>query len=136
MKILRIKKTQKFIGIGSLLLLLLPSAWAVSTLPFYEPFGEYAELENLGSSHTNQTSGKVWTFGNTVGESSAKITTNAALSYPGLPGDTNPQPKGVRANGIGKNRGTVFTEQTKGSVYASFLLQITANPADPGSLPV
>lgn len=131
MKTFTIQTTQKFIGVGSLILLLLPSAWAASTLPFYEPFGEYTENENLGSTLSNQISGKVWTFGNSVTASSAKITSDAALSYPGLPEDPNPHPKGIRANNTGKNRGVVFAEQTKGSIYASFLLRVTTIPANP-----
>jgi hypothetical protein len=131
MKTPGIQTAQKLIGIGVLLLTMLPNSRAVSTLPFYEPFGEYAEDENLGSARTNQTSGKVWIFGNTATDSSAKITTNAALSYPGLPAEPNPFPKGIRANGKGKNRGVAFTEQTKGSVYASFLMQVTTSPESP-----
>ena len=118
-------------AIGALLLAALPNSRAACTLPFYEPFGEYAEDENLGSARTNQSSGKIWTFGNTATDSSAKITANAALSYPGLPAEPNPFPKGIRANSIGKNRGVAFTEQTAGTVYASFLMQVTTLPEGP-----
>lgn len=130
MKSFRTQLTQKLIGIAGVFLLMLPSARAqIQTLPFYEPFGEYSENEYFGAVGS---SGDVWTLGGTATPSSAKITTNAALSFFGLQGDTNAAPKGVKSSAISnKNRGVVFTAQTNGSVYASFLLQMLTNPTAP-----
>ncbi len=81
--------SQKLIGIGSLLLLMLLSGRAqivfIGSGTNYEPFSEWKQNEFLGTNDgTGDTSGTVWGFGDSVTGSSARITTNAALSYLGL----------------------------------------------------
>jgi autotransporter-associated beta strand protein len=114
---------------AGLTLFLSQTARAASTLPFYEPF-YYSEGEALGTNGTPPptTSGTVWDQGNSATGSSARIRTNAALSYVSLV--TSNTSSGLAAStGTGKNRGLDFTSQSSGTVYVSFLLQLSNYPA-------
>lgn len=106
------------------LLLLLQGAHA-QTVPFsfpvYEPF-QYPNNEVLG---TTGSSGTNWWAGNSATSSGWHPNAVAALAYPGLLPDTNTTPRGLVANtGTGKSRFTGFPANV-GTIYASFLLNIT-----------
>ena len=107
------------------LLILAHAANAQFTFPVYEPFSEYAEDEELG---TNGSSGNVWSAGSSTSASSSLITAAAALSYPGLPADPGSTPRGLRSTTTAtsvKYRHAPFTSQSSGTVYCSFLLEVT-----------
>jgi autotransporter-associated beta strand protein len=113
------------------LLMLLQSVQAQSvpfSFPVYEPFA-YAEAEALGGASGSTTSATNWWAGNTPSTtSSARIYAAASLSYPGMLGDTNATPRGLRSNiGTGKSRYAGFPTQS-GTIYASFLLDVTNAP--------
>ena len=83
----------------------------VNTLPFHEPFpygGGYA----LGSS-------QMWNYISTGDDITG---TTPGLSYTGLPTAAN----AVTFGGSGNDAVTYFTDQTSGTVYVSFLMQVTA----------
>src|ERR1019366_2627948 len=110
------------------------SARAAFTFPVYESFSTYTNnerLRNAGDSGTN------WTTGNSLSNTDGPlITTNAALSYPGLLPDTiSTPPLGIYcANpvGTGRTHGAPFTAQsTNGgtAVYLSFILSPQTFPS-------
>ena len=116
---------KKAIGFCSLFVLL-HSAQAQFAFPVYEPFSEYpnGEGEELGASGSSSVN---WSSGSSTSTSSSVITTNAALTYPGLPADPNTPARGLRTNPAStsvKYRHAPFTTQNSGTVYTSFLLSI------------
>jgi autotransporter-associated beta strand protein len=113
---------KKIIGACGLLLLI-QSAQAQFSFPVYEPFA-YPETNQLG---TAGASGINWSSGSSISSSCPIVTTNASLSFPGLPLDPNVPPRGLSTK-IGstsaKYEHAPFTAQTNGTVYCSFLLNI------------
>lgn len=126
-----IKAGNKIIKSWNSLLWLLPAALVmhsaqaqVTNIPVYEPFA-YAENENLGATALSATN---WSYGNSASSSSARIQAVANLAYPGMPGDANATPRGLRSNAAGKNRGMVFGNPvTNVTLYASFFLNLQTN---------
>ena len=118
-----LKKTLGLCG----LLVLIQSAQAQFTFPVYEPFSEYPEGERL---RTAGSSGVFWNLGNSVSSTSSPIiSTNYALSYPGLLPDPNTPARGILgATAAGRSHGATFTAQTTGTNYASFLLDVQSLP--------
>jgi autotransporter-associated beta strand protein len=113
---------KKIIGMCGLLLLI-QSAHAQFSFPVYEPFA-YDETNRLG---TTGASGTNWTTGSSVSGSSSIITSNASLSFPGIPADPSSPPRGlstVPTSTSVKYEHAPFTAQTNGTVYCSFLLNI------------
>src|SRR5580698_9198127 len=89
----------------SLILLLSSSARAQFTWPVYESFGEYPEtyantndptltLETNSLALGDDVSSNFWNFGNP--NQFWEVTNTAALAWPGLVGDPNPEPAGVQ----------------------------------------
>jgi hypothetical protein len=104
------------VGVGCLLL---QGAFAQVTLPFYDGFN-YAEGSPLIGSGP-------WTVGGTSGGGGLTNTVAAALSYPGLPGSG----LGVLSTAVAsgdRNVGLNFANASSGTLYASFLLDVTTAP--------
>src|ERR1039458_2900099 len=123
---------KKIFGLCSILVLI-QSAQAQVTLPFYEPFPSSYGNTNLGAPGPGGVAGTGsatnWNFGNSVGGSSAKITNAAALSYPGLANiDGAGQTYGLQSNPGDltsvKDRGVALTIPNTNSTYASCLLNL------------
>ena len=123
---------KKIFGLCSILVLI-QSARAQVTLPFYEPFPSSYGNTNLGAPGPGGVAGTGsatnWNFGNSVGGSSAKITNAAALSYPGLANiDGAGQTYGLQSNPGDltsvKDRGVALTIPNTNSTYASCLLNL------------
>ncbi|MEY4918058.1 MAG: hypothetical protein RL616_1971, partial [Verrucomicrobiota bacterium] len=114
------------IGLSVLLALLVPSARALSTLPFYESFPtNYAE----GSALTVSPAATVWDSGNGAGAGAVTVASAAALSSSGLV--TSNGSRGLVLTGTpssNRDRGASFTSQTLGAgnpvVYVSFLFNV------------
>ncbi len=110
---------------------LLPTARAVSTLPFYEPFPtNYGNGTLLRGGAT----AAVWDTGNSSTSLGAIVTNTAALSFSGLAisnGSFGLQISGTPASG--RNAGATFTSQTltnsNPTIYASFELNVVSPPA-------
>lgn len=117
---------KKAIGMCGLLVLI-QSVQAQFTFPVYEPFSEYPEGERL---RTAGSSGVFWNLGNSESSTSSPIiSTNYALSYPGLLLDPGTPARGILgATGAGRTHGATFTAQTSGTNYASFLLDVQSLP--------
>lgn len=124
-------------------------ATAQIALPWHEPFpltytnneaGASAETTYFPQGGPNYPSVRigtgnsltVWSQGGGSGNGSPLLVGPAGLSYPGL-GDPNaPISAGLymRTNNTtgGRSRGAVFTSQTTGKVYASFLINLETAP--------
>jgi autotransporter-associated beta strand protein len=113
----------------------------IQTLPFYESFpgsgpGAYLQGEELGSGNgfsgtSGGTSGSNWVVGNSVSSSCGHIYSNVALAYPGFTNTPGSYGLSNSVNtGSSKNRGILFSPKatTNVTLYASFLLNIQANP--------
>jgi hypothetical protein len=136
------------IAVLAIALLLGSNAKAQFTWPVYEPFGEYPDpyvvtndvsVTNDVGDVTNEISvvtnafflgnsvSSNWNFGNF--NKYWQVTNTAALSWPGLVGDTNAVPQGVQEipeDTSSADMGATFTPQT-GTIYASFLLDYQNN---------
>jgi hypothetical protein len=110
------------LGIGCLLV---QGAYAQQTLPFYDPFN-YAQGTAL---NPNQAAvNPPWSVGGTSGGGSPTVTSAAALTYPGLtPGSGLGVSFGTTASG-NRSSGVNFTTANSGTLYASFLLDVTTAP--------
>jgi autotransporter-associated beta strand protein len=111
------------VAAGVSLLAALSSAQAqFTTLPIYDPFGQYDENSGLGANNTTSTS-NYWNQGNSVGSSNPRVLAASALAYPALVSDTNTVPKGVRSaiSTGSRDAGALFTPRA-GTIYASFLI--------------
>ncbi len=107
--------------------LCLPAARAQFSLPLYERFA-YTNGEPLGASLGSAVN---WQWGNSASGSSSHPSTNAALTYIGMPVDTTAVPNGTTPGGLlantgtGKVRGANFSNpMTNVTIYASFMLNI------------
>jgi autotransporter-associated beta strand protein len=110
----------KGVAAGVSLLAALSGAQAqFTTLPIYDPFGQYAEATRLGVGSAAPS----WTLGNSATSSSAEVQAARALSYPSLVADTNSTPKGLRSATVtgSKDAGGAFTAHA-GTIYVSFLI--------------
>lgn len=105
----------------------LQSAQAQFTFPVYEPFSEYTEGERLRTANSSNTN---WGFGNSLSSTTSPIiSTNYALSYPGLLPDPNVPIRGILgAQGAGRTHAAAFTAQTSGTNYLSFLFSVVTLP--------
>lgn len=126
MKLHPTQTLNKLIGIFGFLLLI-TSVHAQFTFPVYEPFSEYTEGERIRGA----SSAAFWNFGNSLSSSSSPIiSTNYAMSYPGLLPDPNVTPMGILgAQGVGRTHAATFTAQTNGTTYLSFLLSVSNLPS-------
>jgi hypothetical protein len=118
--------------------LLSSSARAQFTWPVYEPFSEYPEIWANTNDATltletniyclgDDVSSNFWNFGNP--NQFWQVTNTAALAWPGLVGDPNPEPAGIQEiaeNTTSGDSGAMFTQQS-GTIYASFLLNYQDN---------
>ena len=106
----------------------LQSVQAQFTFPVYEPFSEYPEGERL---RTAGSSGVYWNVGNSLSSSTSPIiSTNYALTYPGLLPDPNDPGRGILgAQGAGRTHCATFTLQNSGTNYLSFLLSVSNLPS-------
>ncbi len=125
------------------------SASAQLALPIYEPFPlSYTNNESGASVETTYfpqggpnypsvrigtgNSANNWTVGGGQGNGSPLLVGPAGLSYAGLGDPAAPDSAGLyfRTNNTtgGRSRGMVFSSQTSGSVYASFLLNVETPP--------
>jgi hypothetical protein len=103
------------IGVGCLFL------QSASAQLFYDPFN-YTEGTTLNNA------APAWAFGGTSGGGSGLITSAAALSYTGLaPSSALGVSFGATTSG-NRTRGVSFTTASSGTLYASFLLDVTATP--------
>jgi autotransporter-associated beta strand protein len=126
---------KKIIGMCGVLLLV-QSAQAQFTFPVYEPFSEYPEGDRIGKNTSSQDPFNDpvvyanWNTGNSMNtNASPLVSTNYALSYPGLSPDPNSPHKGIMgATGAGRSTAAPFTPQTSGTNYLSFLLNIQSLP--------
>ena len=82
----------------------------------HEPFNYTPDPTN----GIGQQSGSIWVRINT-GDS--MLVTNGNLTYAGLPASTGNK---VSFDGAGSDNYTTFTSQTSGTVYSSFILNVTA----------
>jgi hypothetical protein len=97
---------------------------AQQTLPFYEDFNSYTVGTLLGSA----PSSTIWSQGGATGGGSP-IFTNVSLSYAGLTTSGGSTAVGTSPTmSGGRNRGLNFTATTSGTLYASFLVDITGLP--------
>ncbi len=130
--------------IVGIVILFSSSARAQFTWPVYEPFGEYTnvfvtnngtmDVTNIYYLGDDASSSNYWNFGN--GNSYWEVTNAAALSWPGLVGDPNPQPKGIQEvpeNTTSADKGATFTPQVGTTIYASFLLNYQDNGGATGN---
>ena len=128
------------IGISSLLLL--TASARAFTFPVYEPFSEYTESNHIGKTTSGQANdpavGLNWTWGNSLStNNSPLISSNFALSYPGLSPDPNSPPKGIRgvtSTANGRSACAPYTAQTSGTNYLSFLLSLQSLPPADSSI--
>jgi autotransporter-associated beta strand protein len=127
MKLHPTQTLNKLIGIFGFLLLI-TSVHAQFTFPVYEPFSEYPEGERL---RTVGSSGVYWNVGNSLSSSSSPIiSTNYALSYPGLLPDPNVPARGILGPQVaGRTQCATFTAQNSGTTYLSFLLSVSNLPS-------
>ena len=106
------------VGVGCLFM---QAAYAQQTLPFYDPFNytEGLNLDNVGGP---------WTVHGASGGGSPLVTSAAALTYTGLtPGSGLGVSFGTTASGT-RNAAVNFTTANSGTLYASFLLDVTTAP--------
>ncbi len=143
-------KMLKTACLGAILAGGIASATAQIALPWHESFPlTYTNAENAASTEATYFPGgssypavrigtgntlTIWSIGGGQGNGSPLVVGPAGLSYPGL-GDPNaPLSAGlyVRTNNTTGNRqrGAVFTSQTSGTVYTSFLLNSEVLPLD------
>jgi len=102
-----------FVAIASL-------ASAEASLPLYEPFNYTADSNLVGQT----VNGGTWTRSGANASSPVTIQ-SSSLSYPGLPAQGG-SIQLINANGA-EDPGLDITTQTAGTVYASFILNVT-NP--------
>ena len=106
------------IGVVSLLL---QSAYAQVTLPFYDGFN-YTEGSSLNVNNPP------WAFGGASGGGAPTVTAAAELSYSGLAASSGLGVSvGTTTSGT-RTRGVNFTTDSSGTLYASFLLDVTTAP--------
>jgi len=136
------RRLRKIMGMCGVLLLF-QSAHAQFTFPVYEPFSEYAEGDRIGKNTSSQDPFNDpavyanWSIGNSMSTNeSPLVSTNYALSYPGLSPDTNSPRRGIMGPtpgtappSSGRSAGAPFTAQTSGTNYLSFLLNMQSLPA-------
>jgi len=129
----------------SIFFLFSSSARAQFTWPVYESFGEYPDTNVLETNDIPDATNAVflgkddvtsnyWNFGNP--SSNWLVTNSAALSWPGLVGDPNPQPNGIQEipeNTSSADVGATFTPQVGTNIYASFLLNYQNNGGATGN---
>jgi autotransporter-associated beta strand protein len=131
-------------AIVSIICLFGANARAQFTWPVYEPFGEYTnvfvtnngtmDVTNIYLLGDDASSSNYWNFGN--GNSYWEVTNGAAMSWPGLVGDPNPNPKGIQEipeNTTSADKGATFTPQVGTNIYASFLLNYQDNGGATGN---
>ena len=126
---------KKIIGMCGLLLLI-QSAQAQFSFPVYEPFGEYPEGVWIGKNTSTQDPFNCqqvytnWSTGNSMSTNSSPfVSTNYALSYPGLAPDPYSPPRGIMGpTAVGRSTAAPFPPQTSGTNYLSFLLNIQSLP--------
>jgi autotransporter-associated beta strand protein len=103
---------------------------AQQPLPFYEPFpNTYGNNEEFG---TSGSSGVIWTIGNSVSSSCARIMTTAAMSYPGLTNiDAIAQSYGLASypkdTGSTKDRAAALVIPASTTLYASCVFNLVSN---------
>ncbi len=89
------------------------NVWGQATLPHHDPLNHTS-----GQSLTSQTG---WTLVNT--STSDMLISSGNLSYSGLPTSTGNK---VSFSSTGEDAAKLFTQQTTGTVYYSFLLNVTS----------
>ena len=104
------------------------SAQAQFTFPVYEPFSEYTQDDRLRVAADTTAN---WNSGNSGSSTSSPIvSTNYAMSYPGLlPDPTVPAMGIMGAQGAGRTHVASITAQTSGTNYLSFLLSLSNLPS-------
>lgn len=142
-------KTYQAICLGAILASSLASATAQIALPWHESFPlTYTNAENAASTETTYfpqggpnfpsvrigtgNTLTIWSQGGGQGNGSPLVVGPAGLSFTGLGDPGAPTTAGLytRTNGTsgGRSRGAVFTSQSSGTVYASFLLKVETAP--------
>src|ERR1039457_7562993 len=126
MKLHPTQTLNKLIGIFGFLLLI-TRVHAQFTFPVYEPFSEYTQGERLRGA----SSAAFWNVGNSLSSTTSPIiSTNYAMSYPGLLPDSSATPMGILgAQGAGRTHGATFTARPSGTTYLSFLLSVSNLPS-------
>jgi autotransporter-associated beta strand protein len=106
----------------------LQSARAQFTFPVYEPFSEYTQGDRLRVAADTTAFWNIGNSGSTV--NSPIVSTNYALSYPGLLPDPAALPMGILGpQAAGRTQGATFTSQTSGTNYLSFLFNVVSLPS-------
>jgi autotransporter-associated beta strand protein len=133
------RMVKTFIGISSLLLLTAGARAQFTTIPVYEPFGEYTEGVWIGKNTATQDPFNDpavyanWTWGNSMNtNASPHVSATNALSYPGLLPDPNSPAKGIEGVTLttsGRSACAPYPIQTTGTNYLSFLLNLQTLPS-------
>jgi len=82
----------------------------------YEPFNYTPDATN----GIGQQSGSVWIR---INSGDSMLVTNGSLTYPGLPASVGNK---ISFDGAGSDNYIIFTSQTTGTVYSSFILHVTS----------